>query len=225
MDDKKIIELFFARDEAALDGVEKKYGARIFWCADEMYVRSGTPYPPYEYWGEFSQIENGVGLIRDMKSSVDFELEDLSPYADFKGPREISVATGYAAYEHILDISQKLESAFDGLRINVYRIKNNFFGETITVAPGTYPVVLDITGAKNFTLKAAGEVVFAGVAHETNGSNSQVIFDGITIDNSIIATRAEGGWFTGTAPNIKPCVGAWGGNFTFEDCRLLRDNG
>jgi NifB/MoaA-like Fe-S oxidoreductase len=69
-----------------------------------------------------------------MQSSVDFELEDLSPYSAFKGPREISIATGYAAYEHILDISKKLEAAFDGLKINVYKIRNDFFGDSITVS-------------------------------------------------------------------------------------------
>ena len=97
-------------------------------------------------------------------------------------------------------------------------------GDTITVAAGTYPVVLDITGAKNFTLKAAKDAVvtIAGVDHQTNGTPSTVTFEGITIDNSIIATRAtEGGWFTGTAQNIAPCVGAWGGDLTFNNCKFI----
>ena len=119
------------------------------------------------------------------------------------------------------DFIEPAEEYVDGVEALLTAIADATNGETITVAPGTYPVVLDITGAKNFTLKAAGEVVFAGVAHETNGSNSQVIFDGITIDNSIIATRAEGGWFTGTSPNIAPCVGAWGGDLTFNNCKFI----
>ena len=96
-------------------------------------------------------------------------------------------------------------------------------GDTITVAAGTYPVVLDITGAKNFTLKAAKDAVvtIAGVDHQTNGTPSTVTFEGITIDNSIVATRAEGGWFTGTAQNIAPCVGAWGGDLTFNNCKFI----
>lgn len=119
------------------------------------------------------------------------------------------------------DFIEPAEEYVDGVEALLDAIADATNGETITVAPGTYPVVLDITGAKNFTLKAAGEVVFAGVAHETIGSNSQVIFDGITIDNSIIATRAEGGWFTGTSPNIAPCVGAWGGDLTFNNCKFI----
>ena len=96
-------------------------------------------------------------------------------------------------------------------------------GDTITVAAGTYPVVLDITGAKNFTLKAAKDAVvtIAGVSHQTNGTPSTVTFEGITFDNSIVVTRAEGGWFTGTAQNIAPCVGAWGGDLTFNNCKFI----
>ena len=96
-------------------------------------------------------------------------------------------------------------------------------GDTITVAAGTYPVVLDITGAKNFTLKAAKDAVvtIAGVDHQTNGTPSTVTFEGITFDNSIVVTRAEGGWFTGTAQNIAPCVGAWGGDLTFNNCKFI----
>ena len=60
MDDKKIIELFFARDEAALDGVEKKYGALcrsvarrllnderdVDECENDVYVRAWNAIPP-----------------------------------------------------------------------------------------------------------------------------------------------------------------------------------
>ena len=132
-----------------------------------------------------------------LTSSVDFEIIIMP---DFIEPAE----------EYVDDVETLLTAIADATH-----------GETITVAPGTYPVVLDITGAKNFTLKAAGEVVFAGIDHQTNGTPSTVAFDGITIDNSIIATRAEGGWFTGTAPNIAPCVGAWGGDLTFNNCKFI----
>ena len=119
------------------------------------------------------------------------------------------------------DFIEPAEEYVDGVEALLTAIADATNGETITVAPGTYPVVLDITGAKNFTLKAAGEVVFAGVDHQTNGTPSTVTFEGITFDNSIVVTRAEGGWFTGTAPNIAPCVGAWGGDLTFNNCKFI----
>ena len=89
-------------------------------------------------------------------------------------------------------------------------------GEVIAVAEGTYTEILDIKGGKNFTIQPqeGANVTIAGVAHESNGSATTAIFNNITFDNSL---QTEG-WFTGTAPNIKPCVGAWGGNLAFNDC-------
>lgn len=116
------------------DWCKKEYGSRIFYPSDEFYVTAGLKLPEDDFYEDYSQIENGVGLITDMRTSVEFELEDLSGYADFKPPRKVSIATGYAAYEHICSLSRKLEQAFDGLCINVYRIRNDFFGESITVS-------------------------------------------------------------------------------------------
>ena len=95
-------------------------------------------------------------------------------------------------------------------------------GAVIEIAAGTYNEVVKVTGGKNITLKANGEVILAGLDHQSNSNPSTVKVKGITFDNSIIdTTRAEGGWFTGTAQEIAPCVGAWGGHFTFDDCKFI----
>lgn len=111
-----------------------QYGTRLFFPADEFYIKAELPLPSDEFYEDYSQIENGVGMLTDFKSSIDFELEDITPYADYSKPRSVSIATGYAAYPHILEISKKLEQTFGGLRISVYKIKNDFFGDSITVA-------------------------------------------------------------------------------------------
>ena len=112
----------------------KKFGTRLFFPADEFYIKAELPLPSDEFYEDYSQIENGVGMLTDMRTGIDYELEDISPYKNFKAPRNVSIATGYAAYAHIRDISDNLMKKFDGLNITVYKIKNNFFGETITVA-------------------------------------------------------------------------------------------
>lgn len=94
-------------------------------------------------------------------------------------------------------------------------------GEVIKVATGTYKEVVNVTGGKNFTLEAAGpDVVIAGLNQQTNGAQaSTVTVKGITIDNS----KATTGWFTGTSQNMYVCVGAWGGDLTFENCKFIVD--
>ena len=116
------------------DWCQKKFGTRLFFPADEFYIKAELPLPTDEFYEDYSQIENGVGMLTDMQTCIDFELEDITPYAAFSGSRNVSIATGYAAYTHICNIADKLMKTFDGLSITVYKIKNNFFGDTITVA-------------------------------------------------------------------------------------------
>lgn len=91
-------------------------------------------------------------------------------------------------------------------------------GEVIKIATGTYAEVVKVTGGKNFTLEAAGpNVVIAALDHQSNANPSTVKVKGITFDNSV----TPAGWFIGTSQNIAPCVGAWGGNLSFEDCAFI----
>ena len=113
----------------------KKHGTRLFYCSDEFYLRAGRPLPPEDYYEDYSQIENGVGMLTSLASEFDFELDYLEDYLpDFHAPRKISLITGEAAYSHLSTLCKKLEERVEGLEITVYRIVNNFFGESVTVA-------------------------------------------------------------------------------------------
>ena len=92
--------------------------------------------------------------------------------------------------------------------------------DVISVKPGTYTEVVNVKGGKNVTIQPANngdEVTIAGVDHTSNANHSTVIFNNLTVDNSL---QTEG-WYTGTSQNMKPCVGAWGGNLTFEGCKFV----
>ena len=113
----------------------KKHGTRLFYCSDEFYIRAGRAPPTEDYYEDYSQIENGVGMLTSLASEFDFELDYLEDYLpDFHAPRKVSLITGDAAYEHLSCLCKKLEARVEGLEIRVHRVVNNFFGESVTVA-------------------------------------------------------------------------------------------
>ena len=110
----------------------KKYGSRRIYASDEFYLLAKRQMPDADYYGEFLQLENGVGLwalllkeATDAIAEEEYKLEQK---------RKISVVTGVAAYPLITEIVDKCKQKWDNLECKVYKIKNNFFGEKITVA-------------------------------------------------------------------------------------------
>lgn len=109
----------------------KKIGTRLFYASDEFYLKAGLEVPPASQYEGFPQIENGVGLIASMKE--EFEGAISEDYT-FSGKRHVSIATGEAAYNFIKSIAKTAENKYNGLKVDVYKITNNFFGGEITVA-------------------------------------------------------------------------------------------
>jgi len=114
------------------DRCMEKFGERIFYASDEFYVKSGTPLPEYEFWGDFTQIENGVGMLSSFEYEFMCALSTLDE-EEKKIERHITIATGYASYGMIKKLSDRLCEDCPGLRIDVVKIKNNFFGGEVTV--------------------------------------------------------------------------------------------
>ena len=118
------------------DACLEKYGTRLFYPADELYIKGELPLPAADFYEDFTQIENGVGMIASMKEDFDVELSFLPDYIEALGDkkRSVSVVTGAASYDFICSLCEKLSLLCKNLKINVYKIKNNFFGEEITVS-------------------------------------------------------------------------------------------
>ena len=114
---------------------KKKNGSRMFFCADEFYLKAELPLPDEDYYEGYPQIENGVGMIRSLVEEFKSELDYIGEYLpDFKAPRCVSIATGVAAYDMVSALCRALEEKVKGLEVKVYKIINNFFGESITVS-------------------------------------------------------------------------------------------
>ncbi|WP_313340472.1 DUF512 domain-containing protein [Sedimentibacter sp.] len=109
----------------------KKLGTRFIFIADEFYIQSRNDFPSYESYEDFDQLENGIGMCRLFKQQIEDligEYEGREPIAE-----ELTFITGVAAYELLTEISEKVMKSIP-VKINVIKIKNNFFGERITVS-------------------------------------------------------------------------------------------
>ena len=111
----------------------KKFGTRLFFSSDELYIEAGRELPGEDYYEGYPQIENGVGMIRSMDGEFIDELDFLDEY-DLEKPRKVSVATGAAAYDFIKSLADRLCERIPTLECHVYKIMNDFFGHNITVA-------------------------------------------------------------------------------------------
>jgi hypothetical protein len=119
----------------------KKKGSRIVYPADEFYVMAGCEMPDYYEYEDFPQLENGVGLVALFKHEFNdylnylkrLNIDNLHMLRSNNKMRKVSIATGVLAYEFINGLARELEKTFENIRINVYPVKNDFFGEQVTV--------------------------------------------------------------------------------------------
>jgi Fe-S oxidoreductase, related to NifB/MoaA family len=110
---------------------DQKYGQRICYAADEFYLKAGHPIPPAEFYGDFDQLENGVGLMANLKLEFEQALEDFEQPA---GGRRVTVATGTAAHPFLNELLDELRRKCHNLTCEVVPVVNDFFGHTINVA-------------------------------------------------------------------------------------------
>lgn len=120
------IDMVEAFDKQCFD----KTGQHFVYCSDEMYVYAKRDIPSYDYYGDFSQLENGVGLLADF--SYQFDLA-FCQATSAKTP-SFTVVTGVSAAPYMQQAIDKARAAFPQLKANVVPITNRFFGETVTVA-------------------------------------------------------------------------------------------
>lgn len=115
----------------------KEFGLHFIHASDEWYILAGREVPSEERYDGYLQYENGVGMIRLMKDEF---YEAFDEYR-IKGIRkalmksyECTLVTGRLAYPYMKEFADKVMSEYPKVNIDVVAIRNDFFGERITVA-------------------------------------------------------------------------------------------
>ena len=110
----------------------KTKGKRIAYAADELYIKAGYDIPDAYFYGDFEAIENGIGLIAQLREDFREELDWRE--ADDSIRRTVSIACGVSAAPYLRELMDEAQQKFPGVKVNVYPIVNDFFGELINVS-------------------------------------------------------------------------------------------
>lgn len=106
-------------------------GETIAYAADEFYITAKRKMPEAEYYNDFPQLENGVGMCALLKSEFEEALKKFKPT---KLNRRVTVVTGKAAYPLISELARQAEEKINGLTVNVTAAENRLLGKMITVS-------------------------------------------------------------------------------------------
>ena len=130
----------FTKEEAGeiIDMIESRqkkyyeeYGLHFMHASDEWYITAGRDFPEEERYDGYLQLENGVGMLRLLFN--EFE-EGYAKLESGEHQEEISLATAKLAYPYLERMAKKMEEKYEGLKVHTYCIRNDFFGERITVS-------------------------------------------------------------------------------------------
>lgn len=124
--------------EAVLDMIHKwqekmmnEHGIHFIHASDEWYLLAERELPMEESYDGYLQLENGVGMLRLLGNEVDEALSNM------KGDQRVvtgTIATGKLAAPFMKKIAAKIQEKYPNVDVNVQTIKNEFFGEAITVS-------------------------------------------------------------------------------------------
>lgn len=109
----------------------KEKGTRLFFCADELYLKAGLPLPGDDYYEEYRQLENGVGLLRSLEQEF---LAALRFSDEVGSPTPFTIATGVSAAPFLTELLGKAQDKFPQIQGKVIAVENDFFGHKIDVA-------------------------------------------------------------------------------------------
>lgn len=110
-----------------------QYGVHFVHASDEWYLLAGRPLPEEERYDGYLQLENGVGMLRLLKEEVGETLAEVKP--DGETPkRRVSIATGRLAGPLLKELGKQIETVYQNVTLQIFEIRNDFFGESITVS-------------------------------------------------------------------------------------------
>ena len=114
----------------------EQWGTHFIHASDEWYLLAEQPLPSEDNYDGYIQLENGVGMLRLLIDEFEEALKELPKDAgvDERTPHKVTLATGRLAGPFIEDLAKQCSKRFPNYIFDVVQIRNDFFGERITVS-------------------------------------------------------------------------------------------
>ncbi len=113
-----------------IDEFNKKLGRQVACASDEFFLIAEKTVPTREYYGDFAQLEDGVGALRMVMD--DFENRKKSLPKSIKKPKKFHFITSVAAGTIFKDITEYL-SSIKNFEVKMEIIKSEFWGKDVNV--------------------------------------------------------------------------------------------
>ncbi len=161
---------------STVDSYRQKFdaamGTPFVYVSDEFYSKADLEYPRYVPGEINAQKANGVGLFSDFLDEFEMAVDEISSINKIK--RKVILVTGASAYKQIEKCARKIMNKTDSIQIEVIKVKNNHFGESITVAGLlTGCDIIEAVGKKE------ADAVF--VPESALRNNEEIFLDDLTI--------------------------------------------
>ena len=109
---------------------KSKIGLNFVRLSDEFYVLAGVDVPNTEFYQGFHQLEDGVGIIRAFRDNIKNSIPSLNKNCQ----GSFTIITGESAFSELKNASELIMKNNNNIKMNVFKVVNNFFGKTITVS-------------------------------------------------------------------------------------------
>ncbi|MBQ8374126.1 MAG: DUF512 domain-containing protein [Clostridia bacterium] len=148
------------------DKLNEEFGVNFLLPADEYFVKAGRAFKNAAFYGDFQQIENGIGMTALFLSQVNAALKHIRENGEgryaLKTKKRALIVCGVSAEKINRDVAKSAEEAIGNLQVSVLAVKNNFFGETVTCTGLLTGKDMLAAIEKYLQTNACDEVILAG---------------------------------------------------------------
>ncbi|MBQ7323388.1 MAG: DUF512 domain-containing protein [Clostridia bacterium] len=121
---KKLLDL--------VDELNAEFGVNFLLPADEYFVKAGRPFKEENFYGDFEQIENGIGMTSKFLSEARFALDELPASFTLPTAKKSLIISGVSATEINRQLAEECAKKIGNLSVDVLPVVNDFFGPTVT---------------------------------------------------------------------------------------------